>query len=81
MVANTVIIYSKPLYLTTNTSIINFVSQELLLDICWIFLSYSHATIGVLIRHRFLESFGDLPCESCNNIVLFNFDLIIVRLF
>ena len=32
----------------------------------------------MLIRHQVLESFGYLPYESCDNIVSFNFYLIIV---
>ena len=34
--------------------------------------------LPMLLRHRFLDRFGDLPCESCNIIVLFIFYLIIV---
>ena len=47
-------------------------------DIGWIFPSYSQARFGIMLRHRFLESCGDLPCEGCNSIVSFNFYLIIV---
>ena len=48
------------------------------MNIGTIIFSYSHATIGMLIRHGFLERCGDLPCVFYNNNVSFKFYLTVV---
>ena len=47
-------------------------------DVGWMFSLYFHARIGMLLWHLLLQSFADLLCESCNNVVWFNFYFIIV---
>ena len=43
-----------------------------------IYIHVSYCRSDFQRRPELLESFADLPCESCNNIVSFNFYLIIV---